>query len=213
MRLIAFPQWDKLTSLLRGMARQSAADYAQRKIVRIIPKNEVAHLANNAVNLLVIEGGNNTIIMPTWCRARRATSCSASPQAARTNCSSRARSRSRVRKARSSLPATARRSRHSPCIATGFINAVVVVGCCGRDGARPFWFGGGLGSGRGAPPCRAKCATFRSLCTIRGCTPRKILVNHQATGSWRLPENVIYYAEFRNVQRTEKEESQWISTN
>ena len=25
MRLIAFPQWDKLTSLLRGMARQSAA--------------------------------------------------------------------------------------------------------------------------------------------------------------------------------------------
>ena len=26
MRLIAFPQWDKLTSLLHGMARQSAAD-------------------------------------------------------------------------------------------------------------------------------------------------------------------------------------------
>ena len=73
-----------------------------------------------------------------------------------------------------------------PRIATGLINAVVVVGCCGRDGARPFWFGGGLGSGRGAPPCRAKCATFRSLCTMRGCTPRKILVNHQATG-WRFP--------------------------
>ena len=48
MRLIAFPQWDKLTSLLRGMARQSAADYAQRKIVRIIPKNGVAHLTNYA---------------------------------------------------------------------------------------------------------------------------------------------------------------------
>ena len=45
MRLIAFPQWDKLTSLLRGMARQSAADYAQRKSVRIIPKNDVAHFA------------------------------------------------------------------------------------------------------------------------------------------------------------------------
>ena len=44
----AFPQWDKLTSLLRGMARQSAADYAQRKIVRIIPKNGVAHLASSA---------------------------------------------------------------------------------------------------------------------------------------------------------------------
>ena len=64
MRLIAFPQWDKLTSLLRGMARQSAADYAQRNIVRIIPKNGVAHLANYAVNLLAVEGGKTTIIMP-----------------------------------------------------------------------------------------------------------------------------------------------------
>ena len=53
MRLIAFPQWDKLTSLLRGMARQSAADYAQRNIVRIIPKNGAAYLVNNAVSLLV----------------------------------------------------------------------------------------------------------------------------------------------------------------
>ena len=57
MRLIAFTQWDKLTSLLRGMARQSAADYAQRNIVRIIPKNGVAHLDNCAANLLAVEGG------------------------------------------------------------------------------------------------------------------------------------------------------------
>ena len=64
MRLIAFPQWDKLTSLLRGMARQSAADYAQRKIVRIIPKNGVAHLANYAANLLAVEGGTTTVVMP-----------------------------------------------------------------------------------------------------------------------------------------------------
>ena len=64
MRLIAFPQWDKLTSLLRGMARQSAADYAQRKIVRIIPKNGIAHLANYAANLLAVEGGKTTIVMP-----------------------------------------------------------------------------------------------------------------------------------------------------
>ena len=56
MRLIAFPQWDKLTSLLRGMARQSAADYAQRKIVRIIPKNGVAHIVNNAANLRAVDG-------------------------------------------------------------------------------------------------------------------------------------------------------------
>ena len=64
MRLIAFPQWDKLTSLLRGMARQSAADYAQRNIVRIIPKNGIAHLANYAANLLAVEGGTTTLIMP-----------------------------------------------------------------------------------------------------------------------------------------------------
>ena len=64
MRLIAFPQWDKLTSLLRDMARQSDADYAQRNIVRIIPKNGIAHLANYAVNLFAVEGGTTTIIMP-----------------------------------------------------------------------------------------------------------------------------------------------------
>ena len=64
MRLLAFPQWDKFASLLRNMARQSAADYAQRKIIRIIPKNGVAHLVNNAVNLLAIEGGTTTIFMP-----------------------------------------------------------------------------------------------------------------------------------------------------
>ena len=64
MRLIAVSQWDKLTSLLRGMARQSAADYAQRNIVRIIPKNGIAHLANYAANLLAVEGGKTTIVMP-----------------------------------------------------------------------------------------------------------------------------------------------------
>jgi hypothetical protein len=64
MRLIAFPQWDKLMFLLRSMARQSAADYAQRKIVRIIPKNGIAHLANYAANLLAVEGGKTTIVMP-----------------------------------------------------------------------------------------------------------------------------------------------------
>ncbi len=59
MRLIAFPQWDKLTSLLRGMARQSAADYAQRNIVRIIPKNGVvytnAYIKKDSIDLLSTE--------------------------------------------------------------------------------------------------------------------------------------------------------------
>ena len=67
----AFPQWDKLTSLLRGMARQSAADYAQRNIVRIISKNGIAHLANYAANLLAVEGGTTTIIMPDMTPGKR----------------------------------------------------------------------------------------------------------------------------------------------
>ena len=50
----AFPRWDKLTSLLRGMARQSAADYAQRKSVRIIPKNGVVY---TVVDLLSLKEG------------------------------------------------------------------------------------------------------------------------------------------------------------
>ena len=54
MRLIAFPQWDKLTSLLRGMARQSAADHAQRKIVRITTKDGVVY---TVVDLLSLKEG------------------------------------------------------------------------------------------------------------------------------------------------------------
>lgn len=38
--------------------------YAQLNIVHIIPKNGVAHLANYAANLLAVEGGKTTIIMP-----------------------------------------------------------------------------------------------------------------------------------------------------
>ena len=84
MRLIAFPQWNKLTSLLCGMSRQSAADYAQRKIVRIIPKNGIAHLANYAANLLAVEGGKTTIIMPDMTPGKRVTWCSGIPTAFKT---------------------------------------------------------------------------------------------------------------------------------
>ena len=50
----AFPQWDKMMSLLRVMARQSAADYAQRKIVHIIPKTGVVY---PVVDLLSLKEG------------------------------------------------------------------------------------------------------------------------------------------------------------
>lgn len=64
MRLIAFTQWDKLTSLLRGMARQSATDYAQRNIVRVEPKDGRARLVDRAANNLTVNGGTTTVVMP-----------------------------------------------------------------------------------------------------------------------------------------------------
>ena len=64
MRLIAFTQWDKLTSLLRSMARQSAADYAQRNIVRVEAKDGRAKLVDRAANNLAVGGGTTTVVMP-----------------------------------------------------------------------------------------------------------------------------------------------------
>ena len=56
MRLLMFPQWDKLSALLRTMARQSAADYCQRNIVRLEPKGGRVQLTDRAVNVLAVEG-------------------------------------------------------------------------------------------------------------------------------------------------------------
>ena len=51
MRLLMFPQWDKLSALLRTMARQSAADYCQRNLVRLEPKGGHEQLADRAEKL------------------------------------------------------------------------------------------------------------------------------------------------------------------
>ena len=51
MRLLMFPQWDKLSALLRTTARQSAADYCQRNIVRLEPKGVRVQLADRAEKL------------------------------------------------------------------------------------------------------------------------------------------------------------------
>ena len=51
MRLLMFPQWDKLSALLRTMARQFAADYCQRNIVRLKPKGVRVQLADRAEKL------------------------------------------------------------------------------------------------------------------------------------------------------------------
>ena len=51
MRLLMFPQWDKLSALLRTMARQSAVDYCQRNIVRLEPRGDRVQLADRAAKL------------------------------------------------------------------------------------------------------------------------------------------------------------------
>jgi len=64
MRLLMFPQWDKLSALLRTMARQSAADYCQRNIVRLEPKGGRVRLADRSMNNLAVSGGATAIAMP-----------------------------------------------------------------------------------------------------------------------------------------------------
>ena len=64
MRLLMFPQWDKLSALLRTMARQSAADYCQRNIVRVEPKGGRVQLADRSANNLSVAGGETTVVMP-----------------------------------------------------------------------------------------------------------------------------------------------------
>ena len=64
MRLLMVPQWDKLSALLRTMARQSAADYCQRNIVRLEPKGGRVQLADWSMNVLAVAGGATTIVMP-----------------------------------------------------------------------------------------------------------------------------------------------------
>ena len=64
MRLLVFPQWDKLSALLRTMARQSAADYCQRNIVRLEPKGGRVQLADRSMNNLAVSGGATAIAMP-----------------------------------------------------------------------------------------------------------------------------------------------------
>jgi hypothetical protein len=46
------------------MARQSAADYAQRNIVRVEPKDGRAQLVDRAANNLAVGGGTTTVVMP-----------------------------------------------------------------------------------------------------------------------------------------------------
>ena len=64
MRIVIFDQWEKLVSLLKGMAASSATERTQYDIVRVVPKDGRAQLADRAMNNLAVEGGATTVAMP-----------------------------------------------------------------------------------------------------------------------------------------------------
>jgi len=64
MRIVIFDQWEKLVSLLKGMAASSATERTQYDIVRIVPKDGRAQLSDRAMNNLAVEGGATTVVMP-----------------------------------------------------------------------------------------------------------------------------------------------------
>ena len=64
MRIVIFDQWEKLVSLLKGMAASSATERTQYAINRVVAKDGRAQLADRAANNLAVGGGTTTVVMP-----------------------------------------------------------------------------------------------------------------------------------------------------
>ena len=64
MKVIVFEQWDKLTALMRRIAAGSASEKTQYAIKRVQTKDGRAHLNDRTANVLAIEGGATTVVMP-----------------------------------------------------------------------------------------------------------------------------------------------------
>ena len=64
MKIIVFEQWDKLTALLHGMAARSATATAQYAVKRVQPQHGRAHLDDRTANILAVDGGTTTVVMP-----------------------------------------------------------------------------------------------------------------------------------------------------
>ena len=64
MKVIVFEQWDKLTALMRQIAAGSASEKSQYAIKRVQTKDGRAHLDDRTANVLAIEGGTTTVVMP-----------------------------------------------------------------------------------------------------------------------------------------------------
>ena len=64
MRIIVFEQWDRLVTLLKGIAAGSATERTQYAINRVEVKDGVARLVDRASNNLALAGGRTTVLMP-----------------------------------------------------------------------------------------------------------------------------------------------------
>ena len=64
MKVIVFEQWDKLTALMRRIAASSASEKSQYAIKRVQTKDGRAHLDDRTANVLALEGGTTTVVMP-----------------------------------------------------------------------------------------------------------------------------------------------------
>ena len=64
MKVIVFEQWNKLTALMRQIAAGSATETSQYAIKRVQTKDGRAHLDDRTANVLAIEGGTTTVVMP-----------------------------------------------------------------------------------------------------------------------------------------------------
>ena len=64
MKVIVFEQWDKLTALMRRIATGSANEKSQYAIKRVQSKDGRAHLDDRTTNVLAVEGGTTTVVMP-----------------------------------------------------------------------------------------------------------------------------------------------------
>ena len=64
MKVIVFEQWDKLVAKLKWIAENSAGERSQYAINRVQPKGGRAHLLDHAANVLTVDGGTTTVVMP-----------------------------------------------------------------------------------------------------------------------------------------------------
>ena len=64
MKVIVFDQWDKLTALMQRIAAGSASEKSQYAIKRVQTKDGRAHLDDRTANVLAVEGGTTTLVMP-----------------------------------------------------------------------------------------------------------------------------------------------------